>query len=179
VVTNHDALSDCLKRYALTFNRLHVAAFLTKLGLSKETAQGDALVSKTLQMLHESKADMTVLFRRLSHAVLNGNFSSCADVCVNSAAFDAWLPFYQAACEASSQNLVQRSTAMLAVNPKYVLRNHLAETAIRQARDHQDNSEIHTLLKLLAHPFDEQIEYDAYAALPPDWAQQLEVSCSS
>jgi uncharacterized protein YdiU (UPF0061 family) len=163
----------------LTFNRLHVAAFLAKLGLSEEVPQGDVLVSKTLQMLHEGKADMTAFFRRLSHAVLNGDFSPCADVCVNPAAFDAWLPFYQAACEASSQTSAQRSTTMLAINPKYVLRNHLAETAIRQARDHQDNSEIHTLLKLLAHPFDEQIEYDAYAALPPDWAQQLEVSCSS
>lgn len=64
------------------------------------------------------------------------------------------------------------------VNPKYVLRNHLAETAIRRARE-RDFSEVERLLDVLRHPFDEQPEYEAYAALPPEWASSLEVSCSS
>ena len=63
-------------------------------------------------------------------------------------------------------------------NPKYVLRNHLAEQAIRQARD-GDFSEVRRLLKVLQRPFDEQPEHSAYADFPPDLAQHLEVSCSS
>jgi serine/tyrosine/threonine adenylyltransferase len=179
VVGDHDALSDCLKRYAETFNRLHVAAFLGKLGLPETMLEGDVFVGKTLQMLHEGKADMTAFFRRLSHAVVSNNFSSCADVCVNPAAFAAWLPSYQVACDADGQNATARSVAMLAVNPKYVLRNHLAETAIRKSRDEQDDSEVNTLLKLLARPFDDQPQHESYAALPPAWAAGLEVSCSS
>ena len=62
---------------------------------------------------------------------------------------------------------------------KYVLRNYLAEVAIRKARDEKDYSEIERLRKLLARPFDEQPENAHYAALPPDWASHLEVSCSS
>ena len=68
---------------------------------------------------------------------------------------------------------------MRAVNPKFILRNHLAEVAIRRAADHRDYSEINRLHRLLARPFDEQPGCEAYAAEPPDWAKQIEVSCSS
>ena len=65
------------------------------------------------------------------------------------------------------------------VNPKYILRNHLAEQAIRQAQN-KDFSEVERLLLVLRHPFAEQTDAEAaYGGLPPDWAQALEVSCSS
>ena len=70
------------------------------------------------------------------------------------------------------------------MNPKFVLRNHLAETAIRNA-EQGDFGEVAQLLKVLRQPFDEQPdgvpadEAAAYAAFPPEWAQQIEVSCSS
>jgi uncharacterized protein YdiU (UPF0061 family) len=67
---------------------------------------------------------------------------------------------------------------MHAVNPKYVLRNYLAQTAIEKAQN-KDFSEIAKLLSILEHPFDEQPEHAKYADLPPDWASELEVSCSS
>jgi serine/tyrosine/threonine adenylyltransferase len=70
---------------------------------------------------------------------------------------------------------------MRQVNPKYILRNHLAEAAIRQARE-GDFAEVNRLLKVLQRPFDEQSEQpesEADAGFPPDWAQHLEVSCSS
>jgi uncharacterized protein YdiU (UPF0061 family) len=64
------------------------------------------------------------------------------------------------------------------VNPKYVLRNYLAENAIRLAKE-KDFTEVAQLLQVLRRPFDEQPELEAYAGLPPDWASGLEVSCSS
>ena len=67
---------------------------------------------------------------------------------------------------------------MLAANPKYVLRNWLAEKAIRLANK-KDFSEVRRLLTCLRKPYDEQSEFEEYAALPPDWARGLEVSCSS
>ena len=65
------------------------------------------------------------------------------------------------------------------VNPKYVLRNYLAETAIRKAADERDYSEIDRLMRLLAHPYDEQPAMQAYAEPAPEWASVLSVSCSS
>ena len=67
---------------------------------------------------------------------------------------------------------------MQRVNPLYVLRNHLAETAIQRAQA-GDDSEVRRLHRLLQHPFDEQPGCDADAGLPPDWASSIEVSCSS
>jgi uncharacterized protein YdiU (UPF0061 family) len=64
-------------------------------------------------------------------------------------------------------------------NPKYILRNYLAETAIRQARDQRDFSEIDRLRSILAKPFDEQPEFNDYSNEPPDWAKEIAVSCSS
>ena len=68
------------------------------------------------------------------------------------------------------------------VNPKFVLRNHLAEVAIRGAQG-GDFSETERLLRLLAQPFDEHADsgFDSapYAGFPPDWALSIEVSCSS
>jgi uncharacterized protein YdiU (UPF0061 family) len=79
---------------------------------------------------------------------------------------------------AGQGNFAAMGARMLRTNPKFVLRNHLAETAIRQAKV-GDFSEIDTLYNLLKSPFDEHPGFDAYADLPPDWASQLEISCSS
>ena len=64
------------------------------------------------------------------------------------------------------------------VNPKFVLRNHLAQSAIEHAQQ-GEFGEVEKLLKVLERPFDEQPENAAYADHPPTWAQQIEVSCSS
>ncbi|MGB9107057.1 MAG: hypothetical protein WCC39_00080, partial [Telluria sp.] len=60
----------------------------------------------------------------------------------------------------------------------YILRNYLAQVAIEKAQN-GDFSEVGKLLAVLERPYDEQPENAAYAALPPDWASHLEVSCSS
>ena len=67
---------------------------------------------------------------------------------------------------------------MLKTNPKFVLRNHLAEQAIQQAK-RKDFSELATLLRLLESPFDAHPGFEAYADFPPDWASGIEISCSS
>jgi len=65
------------------------------------------------------------------------------------------------------------------VNPKYVLRNYLAEVAIRKAEDLNEYDEIETLFQLLKKPFDSHQGYESYDNEPPEWAQNLELSCSS
>ena len=67
---------------------------------------------------------------------------------------------------------------MNAANPKYVLRNHLAQAAIEKAQQ-QDFSEVAKLLSILKSPFDEQEQYQEYANSPPPDLEFIEVSCSS
>jgi uncharacterized protein YdiU (UPF0061 family) len=67
---------------------------------------------------------------------------------------------------------------MRAVNPKYILRNYLAQQAIERAQE-GDYSEVARLLRVLSRPFDEHPGDEALAGLPPAWAGRISVSCSS
>jgi uncharacterized protein YdiU (UPF0061 family) len=64
-------------------------------------------------------------------------------------------------------------------NPKYVLRNYMAEIAIAKAVADRDYSEVDRLLRLVQAPFDEHEDMREYAGLPPDWSGRIVVSCSS
>jgi uncharacterized protein YdiU (UPF0061 family) len=64
------------------------------------------------------------------------------------------------------------------INPKYILRNHLAQAAIEKAQQ-DDFSEVMTLFKILSNPFDEQEGFEAYSNPPPLMMQKIAVSCSS
>jgi uncharacterized protein YdiU (UPF0061 family) len=77
-----------------------------------------------------------------------------------------------------SQSDDEAVSGMLSVNPKYVLRNHLVELAIRKSKE-GDHTEVDTLFNLLKSPFDEHPEFDHFAGLPPAWASDIEISCSS
>ena len=67
---------------------------------------------------------------------------------------------------------------MLQSNPKFVLRNHVGELAIRAAQT-KDFSGVSQLLLLLQSPLDEHPGFESHADFPPDWADQIEISCSS
>ena len=101
------------------------------------------------------------------------------DHSLNPARFDAWAGRYRARLGREGSIDGERRIRMNAVNPRFVLRNYLAEIAIRKAADERDFSEISRLHEVLRRPFDEQPANSAYAAPPPDWAGKLEVSCSS
>ena len=70
------------------------------------------------------------------------------------------------------------ASLMLKTNPKFVLRNHLAENAIAAAKQ-RDFGGVGTLLALLETPFDEHPGMEAFADFPPAWAAGITISCSS
>ncbi len=63
-------------------------------------------------------------------------------------------------------------------NPRFVLRNHLGELAIRAAKG-GNFGPLHALQAVLARPFDEHPDHAEWAGFPPDWASSIEISCSS
>ncbi len=156
---------------------------LAKLGLAISQADDTALIDHLFNIMQSSHVDFTLFFRRLGDLQRDAvdtlaTDAPLSDLFINRAAFDSWAAQYRQRLLRESRGDTERRLAMHAVNPKYILRNHLAQVAIEKAQ-RKDFSEIATLLTILTHPFDDQPEYDDYAALPPDWASQLEVSCSS
>ena len=99
------------------------------------------------------------------------------------AALEPWLARYRQAASDSAQlrgiSNDARQGAMRRVNPRFVLRNWIAEEVIRPVRDQADSAPLATVFGLLRAPFDEHPGHERYAEPPPDWACGLSVSCSS
>jgi uncharacterized protein YdiU (UPF0061 family) len=169
------------ERYAPTYSQEAIRRWTEKLGL-REVRDGDTdLVTRLLTIMHRSKSDFTRTFRHLSRvrthtdAPATGVREEVADL----QAFDAWIATYRARLRAEMNTDDEaRAARMNQVNPKYVLRNHLAQSAIDRAMN-GDDTEVAALMRLLTRPYDEQPGMEHYAAAPPDELRHLEISCSS
>ena len=151
-----------------------------KLGLQSAQPDDDKLMDAMFAVMQGSHVDFTSFFRRLGDLQIDDPAADepLRDLFIDRPAFDAWAVQYRARLKQENSQDRPRRLAMHQVNPKYVLRNYLAQIAIEKAQN-KDFSEIDKLLAVLEKPFDEQPENSRYADLPPDWASQLEVSCSS
>jgi uncharacterized protein YdiU (UPF0061 family) len=179
-----DATKAALEAYQPAFAAKKDALLHAKFGLQTTQPGDDALFDALFSIL--PGVDFTLFFRSLGDLQIQpGPLSAdthadalLRDLFIDRAAFDHWAQRYRTRLQAESSNDAARRLAMHAVNPKYVLRNYLAQTAIERAQA-KDFSELARLQQVLQKPFDEQPEFAHYAALPPDWASHLEVSCSS
>ena len=165
-----------LESYKTVFPEAFMGGMRAKLGLTQARPQDGALIDSILTLLAGSAVDYTIFWRRLSHAVASGDPEPVRDLFADRAGFDAWMLSYSELLALDGKALA--ADLMLKTNPKFVLRNHLGEQAIRAAKL-GDLGELQTLQRLLERPFDEHPGHDAYAALPPDWASSIEISCSS
>ena len=176
LIEDQDTALAALESYKTVFPDAFMARMHKKLGLTQAQDSSEALVEPLLQLLAQNAVDYTIFWRRLSHAVAQGQFEPVRDLFADRAAFDAWLLSYSELL--ALENKALAADLMLNSNPKFVLRNHLGEQAIRAAKG-GDFSELATLQRLLERPFDEHPGHEAYADFPPDWASSISISCSS
>jgi uncharacterized protein YdiU (UPF0061 family) len=170
-----------LESYKTVFPAALEARMRAKLGLpaaadAEQAATDRRLIEDILKLLATERVDYTVFWRRLSHAHGGLAAEPVRDLFLDRAAVDAWLLQYSERMSHTPQGLA--TDLMLKTNPKFVLRNHLGELAIRAARQ-MDFSQVQTLLTVLESPFDEHPQFDALAGFPPEWAGSIAISCSS
>jgi uncharacterized protein YdiU (UPF0061 family) len=177
---------ESLHAFEVEFARSMDELFHAKLGLVARMQDDDALIERLIGILHAGRVDWTVFWRRLGaltvHAPAVEDDAALRDLFIDRAAFDAWAMQYRARLRAEDSVDAARSERMRRVNPKYVLRNHLAEVTIRAARGEDgapDFDELRRLRQVLQRPYDDHVDAEQYAQLPPDWAAALHLSCSS
>jgi uncharacterized protein YdiU (UPF0061 family) len=171
--------------YAQTANRMVAAKF----GL--ETLRGgDAeLIERAFHLMQRAELDMTEFFRTLAQVTESKQMDRLRSAAYRELpwqsereALTAWLADYLARVAAEGRAPEARAANMNAVNPRYVLRNYLAQLAIDRA-EAGDSSAVTELLDVLRRPYAEQAGKEAYAALRPEWARQRAgcsmLSCSS
>lgn len=172
-----------------------------KLGLNRfEGEHDEAMINELLSVLALVETDMTIFYRRLSLLDVNSeNLNDISDdsliaplepayylpeqlTAENRARIGKWLRMYLKRLSRDKTSVDERRSLMNAVNPKYVLRNYLAQVAIDKAEE-GDFSMVNELLDLLRRPYDEQPGKEAFAQKRPEWARNRPgssmLSCSS
>lgn len=172
-----DDLRRALREYETTYNREFMDLMRRKLGLSEAGEDDHSLVMDTFSMLHEHNIDYTRFFRGLSTLPSRGP-DPVRDLFVDRSVADQWLERYRSRLASEPASPEAREQAMCRENPKYILRNYLAQQVI-EASQSGNHGPLAELLDVLRRPFDEQPEYEHYAALPPDWGRHMSISCSS
>jgi len=172
-----DDLEAALQQYEPQMNGYFSQLMRSKLGLNRKVTGDGKLFDSMFELMSQSRVDYTRFFRALSNLDTQDK-QSVVDLFLDRPAAAMWLEQYLIRCEQEDTTAEQRCAAMRKVNPKYILRNYLAQNAIEKAQD-GDFSEIDILMKLLSAPFDEHPKFESYANLPPEWGKEMEISCSS
>lgn len=177
---SQDAMRSALDEFPITYAQTWQKLFRAKLGLQKALDEDIPLLETLLQAMHDSRIDFTSFFRDLSRVGANTKLEdiSIRNDFVDRPSIDQWFENYLSRIKAENTTDEERKSRMNQVNPKFILRNHLAQHAIEMAQQ-DDFSEIAKLMHILSLPYKEQPEHEDYAKPPPPGINPVEVSCSS
>nr|XP_060638419.1 protein adenylyltransferase SelO-like isoform X1 [Anolis sagrei ordinatus] len=180
--------SQILMGYSEQYYRCFSEIFKRKLGLLGDDDGDNYLIAFLLKLMEDSRADFTMTFRQLSEISedqlkalsIPKDFWALQDVAEHEF-FSSWVDLYLLRLKSNTGDLdSERKRRMTGINPRYVLRNWMAESAAQKA-EKNDFSEVRLLQQILQSPFQMQTvaERAGYAQRPPAWAQDIKISCSS
>ncbi|XP_033097655.1 protein adenylyltransferase SelO-like [Anneissia japonica] len=187
---HHIQLTKITSFYMDIYKSKFMAIHRRKLGLLNEHNHEDnELIEVFLKMMEDTRADFAMTFRQLSSLTFK-EMSSAAipdglwalKQLQQHRDFDRWMKLYADRIKLNGEGDgdQERQKRMNKINPRYILRNWIAQSAIEKA-ERNDFDEVKLLSEVLRNPFEEQdiAESKGWASKPPSWAKKLKVSCSS
>ncbi|PHR54229.1 MAG: hypothetical protein COA44_13950 [Arcobacter sp.] len=162
--------------YRSTYEDVYSKIMFKKMGLFTQDNEDKALYQTMFRALANASIDYTEFFRKLSR--FKGNKSDILDICIDRRHLDVWLDSYNERLEKEILSPDERHEKMLAVNPKYILKNHILQEAIDKAEE-DDFGMVNELLKVALAPFDEHLELEHLCKATPIEAKNIKLSCSS
>jgi len=182
-----EPLQEVLTSYQQNEKAAYLQMMKSKLGLVQEVSDDEKLIQDLEHVLQLTETDMTIFFRQLANVTAH---EAEAGLAVVSSAFYIpnevqgkvraqwveWFVNYSARLQIETDTDEDRKTRMNTVNPKYVLRNYMAQLAIDEA-DQGKYGLIDELYKLLRKPYSEQPSSEKWYAKRPDWARN-KIGCS-
>lgn len=175
-----EKLEEILNTFVPEFEGEYGRLARAKLGLKTETPNDFALFIELMKTMATLNVDYTFTFRQLSHYQKGKPDSIQAfwDYYGQREEFKKWLVRYDERLGLESVSDHERNLYMRSVNPKYVLKNYIAQEVIADV-EAGSNHKLTEWLKVLYRPFDEHPAYDRYSMPTPYEFKNIEVSCSS
>ncbi|MFK7077136.1 YdiU family protein [Flavobacterium oreochromis] len=194
LINETEELEQILNKYENEYENNYINMMQKKLGLTQTNDSDRELIYQLINLLELTETDYTIFFRLLGN-VLKEKTSKEAFQAIeyafyevispNSEISNSWLRWFQNylnRINLESLSNEERKEKMNLINPKYILRNYMAQLAIEKA-ELEDYSLLNELYEVIQKPYDEQPEYQKWFAKRPDWAKEKigcsQLSCSS
>ena len=170
---SEEAQGEILQTYEKIFQSTLAELFRKKLGLEQEQSEDAALIQGLLDIMESEKLDYTNTFRNLTQALTNKITPE-----LESEIAKSWINSFQKRHHKESFTLSKKLVLMNNTNPKFILRNYMAQEVI-EAAEESNYLELETLIKIITNPFKEHEDFQSFAERSPEWAKDIEISCSS
>ncbi|SHG88207.1 Uncharacterized conserved protein YdiU, UPF0061 family [Flavobacterium fluvii] len=188
LINDAKPLEAVLNTFSTDYQKEYLNMMRNKLGFKIMKDEDAILIESLIELLQLVETDMTIFFRNLGSIQKEDSAEIAFDKiaaafydekALNESILDnwhAWLGYYRDRINQETVSDAERKEHMNAVNPKYVLRNYMAQLCIDDA-DKGDYSLLNELFELLKKPYEEQPENQKWFAKRPDWARD-KVGCS-
>lgn len=191
LIEDSNSLEAILEQGQKDYEQKYTSMMSHKLGLYLAMPTDENLIAELEHLLQLHETDMTIFFRNLAQFDEKINSENLQEIpaYITEAFYEPellkqdhheawinWLQKYSIRLRGENQSFETRSAKMNNVNPKYVLRNYMAQLAIEDA-EKQDYQLIKSFAEILKKPYDEQIQAHQWFAKRPDWARN-KIGCS-
>ena len=170
---SEESQGEILQTYEAIFQDTLAELYRKKLGLDLAKPEDATLIQGLLDIMESEKLDYTNTFRNLTQALAEENSPE-----LQSEISKSWVVSFLERHSKETLSKDKRLKLMNQVNPKFILRNYMAQEAI-EAAEVNDSSKLETLMIVITQPYEELIEHEKFANKSPIWAKDLEISCSS